>query len=76
MPYLLEFTEADLDRPLTEPEKMAETVRAMFDGKKQVRTMDVAERLGRNYGTVKTNLHRAGKLGLLVQVPRRGWLLP
>lgn len=76
MQYLLEFTEADLDRPATEPEKMAETVRAMFDGETPVRTMDVAQRLGRNYGTVKTHLHRAGKLGLLVQVPRKGWLVP
>lgn len=76
MPYLLEFTEADLDRPLTEPEKVAETVREMFDGQTPVRTNDVADRLARNYGTVKTHLHRAGKLGLLVQVPRKGWLLP
>lgn len=73
MPYLLEFTDADLDRPLTEPEKMAETVQAMFDGETPVRTMDVAERLHRNYGTVKTHLHRAGQLGLLDCVPRRGW---
>ena len=74
MPYVLEFTEADLDRPLTEPEKVAATVREMFDGETPVRTMDVAEKLDRNYGTVKTHLHRAGKLGLLVQVPRKGWL--
>lgn len=76
MPYLLEFTEADLDRPLTEPEKMAEMVREMFDGQTPVRTKDVADRLSRNYGTVKTHLHRAGKLGLLLHVPRRGWLMP
>lgn len=75
MQWVLEFTEADLDRPLTEPEKVAATVREMFDGETPVRTMDVAERLGRNYGTVKTHLHRAGKLGLLVQVPRKGWLV-
>ncbi|MGB7328610.1 MAG: hypothetical protein WBD31_27280 [Rubripirellula sp.] len=36
---------------------MAEKARAMFDGETPVRTMDVAERLGRNYGTVKTHLH-------------------
>ncbi|QDV58713.1 hypothetical protein [Rosistilla oblonga] len=76
MPYLLEFTDADLVRPLTEPEKAAETVRAMFDGETPVRTKDVATTLGRNYGTVKTHLHRAGQLGLLVNVPRRGWLVP
>ncbi len=39
-----------------------------------VRTKDVAEKLGRNYGTVKTHLHRAGRLGLLECVPRTGWL--
>ena len=71
---MLEFTEADLDRPLTEPEKMAETVREMLDGKTPVRTKDVAVKLGRNYGTVKTHLHRAGRLGLLECVPRKGWL--
>ena len=38
MQYLLEFTEADLDRPLTEPEKMAATVWEMFDGETPVRT--------------------------------------
>lgn len=74
MQYLLEFTDADLDRSLTEPEKMAETVRAMFDGETPVRTMDVAKRLERNYGTVKTHLHRARHLGLLNCVRRRGWL--
>jgi len=74
MQYLLEFTEADLDRPLTEPEKVAATVREMFEGGTPVRTMDVAEKLDRNYGTVKTHLHRAGQLGLLDCVPRRGWL--
>ncbi len=74
MPYVLEFTEADLDRPLTEPEKVAGTVREMFDGETPVRTKDVADRLGRNYGTVKTHLHRAGRVGLLECVPRKGWL--
>ena len=74
MRYVLEFTEADLDRPLTEPEKMAAMVREMFDGKAPVRTKDVAERLGRNYGTVKTHPHRAGCMGLLQCVPRKGWL--
>ena len=52
MQYLLEFTEADLERPFSEPEKLAETVRVMFDGETPVRTMDVAERLQRNYGTL------------------------
>jgi len=74
MQYLLEFTDADLDRALTEPEKVTATVREMFDGETPVRTMDVAERLGRNYGTIKTHLHRAGRLGLLDRVPRKGWL--
>lgn len=74
MRYLLEFTDADLDRALTEPEKVAATVRDMFDGEAPVRTMDVAERLGRNYGTVKTHLYRAGQLNLLQCVPRKGWL--
>ncbi|TWT78794.1 hypothetical protein CA13_01910 [Planctomycetes bacterium CA13] len=61
-------------RPLTEPEKMAVTVREMFGGKRLVRTLEVAASLGRNYGTVKTHLHRAGQLGLLICVPRKGWL--
>ncbi|QEF97895.1 hypothetical protein Mal15_19410 [Stieleria maiorica] len=72
MPFVLEFTEADLDRPLTEPEKVASTMREMFDGKTPVRTKDFADRLGRNYGTV--HLHRAARLGLLKCVPRKGWL--
>ncbi|MCD0462768.1 helix-turn-helix domain-containing protein [Roseiconus lacunae] len=74
MPWVLEFTEADLDRPPSEPEKMAETVRKMFDGETPVRTKDVAAKLERNYGTVKTHLHRAGRMGLLECVPRKGWL--
>ncbi|GAA4446045.1 hypothetical protein [Novipirellula rosea] len=74
MRYVLEFTEADLDRPPSEPEKVAATVREMFDGETPVRTMDVAEKLGRNYGTVKTHLHRAGQQNLLQCVPRKGWL--
>jgi hypothetical protein len=74
MPYVLEFTEADLDRPPSEPEKVAGTVCEMFDGETPVRTKHVADRLGRNYGTVKTHLHRAGQLGLLECVPRKGWL--
>ena len=41
-----------------------------------VRTKDVAERLGRNYGTVKMHLHLAGKQGLLKRVDRKGWLPP
>lgn len=48
----------------------------MFDGETPVRTMDVATTLGRNDWTVKTHLHRAGKIGLLVRVSRRGWLAP
>lgn len=74
MRYVLDFTEADLDRSLSEPEKVAATVRKMFDGETPVRTKDVADQLGRNYGTVKTHLHRAGLLGLLECLPRKGWL--
>ena len=48
----------------------------MFDGVNPVRTKDVAERLGRNYHTVKTHLHLAGKQGLLERVDRKGWLPP
>ncbi|WP_436714904.1 hypothetical protein U8335_19100 [Roseiconus lacunae] len=44
MPWVLEFTEAELERPPSEPEKVAATVREMFDGETPVRTMDVAER--------------------------------
>lgn len=54
----------------------ASMVHAMFDGETPVRTKDVATTLGRNYGTVKTHLHRAGQLWLLVNIPRRGWLVP
>ncbi|TWT79465.1 hypothetical protein CA13_08660 [Planctomycetes bacterium CA13] len=76
MKYVLEFTDADLDRPLTEPEKMAEVVREMFDGERPVRTKDVAEKRRRDYVTIKTHLHRAGRLGLLINVPRKGWKVP
>ena len=73
---VIEFTEADLDLPKTQPEQLAEVVCEMFDGKNPVRTLEVAERLGRNYGTIKTHLHRARKLGLLKWLNRRGWLPP
>lgn len=47
----------------------------MFDGTSPVRTIDLAEHLSRNYGTVKTHLHLAGKQALLKRVDRRGrWL--
>ena len=72
----VEFTEDDLERPLSEPEKMAAQVSEMFDGKTPVRTLDVATALGRNYGTVKTHLHRAGERGLSKCVPRKGWVPP
>lgn len=71
---MVEFTEADLERRKTLAEQLAEFVCEMFDGVNPVRTKDVAERLGRNYGTVKTHLHLAGKQGLLRRVDRKGWL--
>jgi hypothetical protein len=74
MHNVIEFTEEDLERPQSEPEKMAAKVRELFDGKTPVRTLDVAAAIGRNYGTVKTHLHRAGRLGLLKRVSRKGWL--
>ena len=71
---VVEFTEADLEWRKTLAEQLAELVWKMFDGKNPVRTKDVAERLGRNYGTVKTHLHLAGKQGLLKRVDQKGWL--
>lgn len=71
---MVEFTEADLERRKTLAEQLAELVCEMFDGVNPVRTKDVAERLGRNYHTVKTHLHLAGKRGLLKRVDRKGWL--
>jgi Mn-dependent DtxR family transcriptional regulator len=65
-----------LNLPKTRPQMMAELVTEMFDGKNPVRTLDVAARLGRHYHTVKTQLHLAGKRGLLRCVPRKGWLPP
>lgn len=76
MQNVLEFTEADLDLPRTQPEILAEVALAMFDGTSPVRISDVAEATGGNYGTVKTHLHRAARLGLLKHVPRKGWLPP
>lgn len=65
MLFVLEFTDTDLDRPPSEPEKIAGTVREMFDGKTPVRTRDVAGKLGRNFGAVNTHLRRAVRLGCL-----------
>lgn len=48
MRNVLEFTEADWERPKTLAEEMADLVREMFDGAKPVPTKDVADRLGRN----------------------------
>ncbi len=48
---------------------------ATFDGRNPVRTKDVADQLGRDYGTVMTHLHLAGKRGLLKRVNRKGCLL-
>lgn len=76
MHNVIEFTEADLDLPKSEPEQFAATVLSMFDGQNPVRTLDVATAVGRNYGTVKTHLHRAARLGLLKRVNRKGWLPP
>ena len=71
---MIEFTEADLGLRKTLTEQYAELVCEMFDGVNPVRTKDVAERLGRNYSTVKTHLHLAGKQELLKRVDRKGWL--
>lgn len=62
MRHVLEFSNADLDRPLTSPGAIAETAWEMFDGETPVRTEDAAERLGRNFRIVKMHLHRADKL--------------
>ena len=71
---MLEFTEADFERPLMRYEELALKVKEMFDGENPVRTIDVSSTLGRDYGTVKTQLHIACKRGLLKCVPRKGWL--
>jgi len=55
---------------------MAALVIEMYDGQTPVRALDVANRLGRDYGTVKTHLYVAGKRGLLRLVRRKGWLPP
>jgi hypothetical protein len=71
---MLEFTEADFERPLTRYEELAAKVEELFDGKNPVRNIDVSKAMGRDYGTVKTQLHIACKRGLLTAVPRKGWL--
>ena len=74
MSNLLEFTEDDLPRELTQPEVVAAHVREVFDGETPVRIVDVARDLGMDYGTCKTHLHRAAKMGLLKLVMRKGFL--
>jgi hypothetical protein len=74
MKELLTFTEKDFDRPRTRFEEVAATVEEMFDGENPVRTLDVANYVDRPYGTVKTQLHIAGKRGLIKGIPRKGWL--
>ncbi|MFV1966619.1 MAG: hypothetical protein ACC628_14435 [Pirellulaceae bacterium] len=76
MHNLIEFTIADLNLPKTQPEILAARVLEMYDGKNPVQTLEVAKATGKNYGTMKTHLHRAARLGLLKCVPRKGWLPP
>ena len=76
MHNLIKFTVADLDLPKTQPEILAAKAIEMYDGKKPVQTLEVAKATGKHYHTVKTHLHRAGRLGLLKCVPRKGWLPP
>ena len=70
----LEFTEDDLPRELSQPEVVATHVREVFDGQTPVRIADVASELEMNYGTCKTHMHRAAKMGLLTLVMRKGFL--
>ncbi|HMO13607.1 MAG TPA: hypothetical protein PKD64_04415 [Pirellulaceae bacterium] len=56
---MLKFTEADFARPLTRNEVLAAKVEEMFDGKNPVRTIEVSKIMGRDYGTVKSQLHIA-----------------
>ena len=76
MEKVLHLTEEDLDLPKTQPQILASMVIKMFDGKTPVRTLQVAKATGRSYDTVKTHLHRAGRLGLLRCVLGKGWLPP
>ena len=76
MRNVLEFTAADLDLPKTRPQELAAKVLEMFDGTNPVRTIDVARVLGRDYGTVKTQLHVARRAGLLKCMLGKGWLPP
>ena len=74
MSNLLEFTEDNLPRELLQSEVVAAHVRQVFDGKTPVRIMDVARDLDMHYGTCKTHLHRAAKMGLLKLVMRKGFV--
>lgn len=67
---MLEFTGADFDRPLTRHEELASKDEEMFGGKNPAQTIEVSKTLGRDYGTVKTQLHIACKRGLLKSVKR------
>lgn len=74
--YYLEFTRADLDFPATCAQKVAAQVVALYDGTSPVRGIAVARAMGINPAVARNYLGKAGRAGLLVRVPRKGWLPP
>lgn len=67
-------TEADLDFPIPNVERLVAQVRTLFDGTQPVTTEAVAKAIGADVRAVRDVLRRAEHARLLEQVPGRGWV--
>lgn len=59
---------------MLQPEVVAAHVRQVFDGNTPIRIMVVARDLEIDYGTCKTHLYRAAKMGMLKLMTRKGFV--
>lgn len=66
--------EADLDFPVPNAQRVAERVRAMYDGTRPVNARAIADEFGVGVGAIEAVLIRAARAGLVYQEMGQGWI--
>jgi DNA-binding GntR family transcriptional regulator len=67
-------TEADLNFPVPNAERVAQRVRAMYDGTHPVNARALADEFGVGVGAIEAVLERAARAGLVRQELGQGWV--
>lgn len=73
MPKLL-TCEADMNFPVPNVERVTAQVRAMYDGRKPVTALAVAQVYGLSEGAIAAVLRRAERCGMVRNIECRGWI--